>query len=429
MRGQPRRESLAQPKRHRRPVAAQAVGRVHRGRIGAETVPTSQERRQIADRARFETGAGGGALEADERFQVLRVAIPLGIRAREQPPLHQPPVLHQLGENAGHIVKGQQFGQLLRGARAIELQQLGCLIERRLAERGLRMNEMDAAGALQSQQPAWNGHARKPLSDRQGHPIPHPLAQFVLASRRVAGAQALRPRLEIRNHRGVDGRPQTLVEHGLGNEVVAQRRRPGAVRERRVVGVHVAADLLKSDAGGERTRHRGGSHRPRQIAGGDPLQRPPRRREIELVHKTGAPSLQQDGEVRQRPSGREQLFRLQARHPQRHALVEAALGDEQRPPGALAKAGAEEPRRLQRLPQQRLEVRRRHQIEQPRRVEVRRNLRHDDVVVRMHIRLGGEPLAPSGAQRERQRLVHAPAPERVQHHLALPLRARMSTGA
>ena len=270
-------------------------------------------------------------------------------------------------------------------------------------------------------------HLCEPLRHWNRHPLLRPLLQLLGADRRVAGAGALGLGLELGHHGRVDGRSQILVEHGLADEVVSQRR--GLRVLRRVVRVHVAADLVEGDVRSERAWRGHRRQRPGQFAGGQPFEHRQRRLEVELVLEAGAPSFQQHREVRQRLGGRHQLLGLQPGEPQRHALLEAALGEQEGPPGTFPEAGTEESRCLQRLPQQRLEVGRRHQAQQQRRVHRLFRLHGDGVVVHVHLGLAREPLLPGGPQRQRQRLVDAPAPQRVQDHLLLSVRPPVAAGS
>ena len=224
-RGHARRKRLVQPIAHRRNETAQPV-RGGAGRLlGAESMPTGQERCEVGDGTRFDARARGRPLEAEQRLQILRVAKVFRVRTGNESALRQGAVLHELGENAGRVVERQQLDKFPGGARAVELQHLRRLRERRLVELGLRMDEVGAGAVLATTQAARNRHVRKPLAERHRHPLAHPLAEFEFALRPIARARALRARLEIGNHRGGNGRAQPRVEDRLPDEVVRQRRR------------------------------------------------------------------------------------------------------------------------------------------------------------------------------------------------------------
>ena len=107
-------------------------------------------------------------------------------------------------------------------------------------------------------------------------------------------------------------------------------------------------------------------------------------------------------------------------------MFEAPACQQQRPPRALAKAGAEEPAGLHGVAQERVETRRRHPTQERVGVEVRAATRDDGVVVRLDVWRRVETLPPSGRQRQRDGAVHLAAPRGVQHHMPLAVRTRVA---
>ena len=206
----------------------------------------------------------------------------------------------------------------------------------------MRRFEMGDPGALagsETHQPRMR-HLVGPLRGRRQHPLLGPLQPVLQAARLIA----LRPSLALGFKRfdnlGLEPGAQSLIAHRLGNQVIRQRARFGRIR--RVVGVHVAADLIEGEVLGKGARRGGAGQAPRQAAVGQFTEPLAQGRQVEFVGEAGAPRLQQHREVRVLGGGGHQLLGLQATHPKRQALVEAALGQQQRPARALAKARAKE---------------------------------------------------------------------------------------
>ena len=213
----------------------------------------------------------------------------------------------ELGEELSGVPRVAGFG----GDRVAEE---GALEVRRV----LRVREPPAAivGKLADGRGAFPAGRRQQgieLGRGNQHAVLHPLRQFLVVARRVAVGGALHLRLELGHDRRVDARPQVAVVDGLADQVV--RQRGAAAPFGRVVRVHVAADLVEGDHGGERARHRHRREGPGGRAGLEVRERLHRRRQVELVAQARPPGLEQDREVRELRNRGHQLLRLQAREP------------------------------------------------------------------------------------------------------------------
>ena len=295
-----------------------------------------------------------------------------------------------------------------------------------------RVLAVDAPRAAPLRDALRRGRRRQASGPQQGaelgggnqHPLLQPLGELGGVTGRVAIRGALRLRLERGDHGRIDARPQAAVVGRAANQVIVECGAPAVLR--RVVRVHVAVDLVEGDARGEGAGglHRG--HGPPRRAGGEVCQGLFRGRQVELVAQAGAPCFEQHREIRQLGHRGHELLGLHPREPQRHPLLEAPACQQQRPPRALAKAGAEEPARLHGVPQERVEVHRRHPRHERVGVEVRAAARDDGVVVRLDVGRRVEALPPSGRQRQRDGAVHLAAPRGVQHHMPLTVRTRVA---
>ena len=389
-------------------------------------MPAGQERRQVRSRARFEDGARRGTLKTDQGLQVVRVAKVDPFVVGDQGPADQRLGVDEVVQDAFDVVEGQQAFQFLGGSWSVELQHLGRLANRVFAEDDLGVDDEGAACEQALVDGTWDGRSGEPLGGGDCHAFLHPFGQFGGVVGNVTGSGALCPRLEVGNHLRCQLRPKRLIKDGLADQVVGQRGWAGAFG--RIVRIHVAADLVEGDAGSEWTWRRDRRHGPVEFAADETFEYVESRFEVELVLEACSPRLEHDGEVGERLRGRQQFLGLQTGHPQRHAALETAFGQEQRPPRAFAKPCAEEIRALERCAEQRLEVGRRHQAQEQGGIDVVLDLDNDGVVVRVDVCLSGESRPPSGLKGECDGAVDAAAPHRMQDDLLLAVGTGVAPG-
>ncbi len=268
-------------------------------------------------------------------------------------------------------------------------------------------------------------HCGVQLSGRHQHPLLDPFRPVFRRLWGVAGRGALPPRKK-RRHR-LEGQPRAQLDivQRAPDQLVGQGA--GGAPLGRVVGVHVAVDLSEAQVGGERAGAVGGAGGDRQCAVGQRLQLPLQPREVELVDQTGAPGLQQHRKVVEVRNGGHEFLGLQAAHPQRQAGVESLPRHQQGASGGLAEAGAEQPRRFQGRPQQRLQVVRGHQSQSLIRVHRLPAEDGDRIVGGVNLRL--HPVSmQGGAQGQRPGPVEPSAPEAVDHQLLEVLGAPVAPG-
>ena len=97
------------------------------GRLGAHALPRGNERRQLAHRLRFDHRSSGRALETNERFEVFRIAEVAGFGPLDQGTFDEDLRIREGREDAIERAgfEGKQGAQLLKGAWAVESDELG----------------------------------------------------------------------------------------------------------------------------------------------------------------------------------------------------------------------------------------------------------------------------------------------------------------
>ncbi len=151
--------------------------------------------------------------------------------------------------------------------------------------------------------------------------------------------------LDVGQRRRIDQLAQLLLAEQLAQQVAVerQRRRP-PLGVRRVALVHVGGDVVEEQRGGERRGalrlHLDERDAPRLEVAEDLAER----RQVEDVPEDLAVGLERDREAREVLGDLEQGLRLEALLPQRRALARVGARDQQRAPGRLAEASAEEGR-------------------------------------------------------------------------------------
>ena len=368
--------------------------------------------------------AGCGALETDQRLQVVRIAEILGFRSVHEGAVHENFAVGQFAQDRLDVFERQKCAKLDRRSRSVELQHLAGLADRILAQVDLRMDDERPAVDVHTPNAGRYLDALEPLGLYDRDTFLDPLDEFVLVVRHVSQAGSLGTGLEIPDDFGPDGGPQCLVEYRLADQVV--RQCGTSVTFRSVVGVHVPAHLAERDARREGARDRDGGHGPVLLAGGQSFEGLVRRDQIELVLQACSPGLQHHREVREPLGGGHQLLGLLPGHPQRHALVEATLGQQQRPAGAFPESRTEEARSFEGPAQQRLEIGWRDEAQEHGGIHLVLDLHHDGVVVGEHFRPVGKALLPCRFEGQGDGTVHPPSPDGVQDDLAVPGRVPCS---
>ncbi len=157
--------------------------------------------------------------------------------------------------------------------------------------------------------------------------------------------QALEVGLDGGEGPGVDQVAQLLLAEQLAQQVAVERQRLGApLGGRRVVLVHVGRHVLEQQRPGEGRGGRRLDLHHRHLAGGDALQQPAQRRQVEPVVEHLPVGLEDHREAAVPPRHLQQRRGLQALLPERRALRRAAARDEEGAGGVLAEAGPEQGR-------------------------------------------------------------------------------------
>ncbi len=216
-------------------------------------------------------------------------------------------------------------------------------------------------------------------------------------------------RLDVGERDRVDQLAQLLLAEQLAQQVAVERQRLRTpLRRGRVVLVHVGGDVVEQERRGER---RGGGRLDFdevELACLQAVQDPLERRQVEHVLQALAVRLEHDRERPVLARNLQQALGLQALLPQRRALAGAPARDQERPPGVLAEAGAEERGLSHLLHDELLDlVGRHHQVGDRRRRVRLREVQRDSVVRPDRLHLETERVAQARAERHRPGGVHA----------------------
>ncbi len=151
--------------------------------------------------------------------------------------------------------------------------------------------------------------------------------------------------LDLSKSLGIEQVAQLLLPEQLAQEVAVERERLRAPLRRGLVAlVHELRDVVEEQRRGERRAVRRLDLDERDLAPAQRGQDLDERRDVEHVLQALAVGLEDDREGAEALRHLEEALRLQALLPERRALPRSAARDEQRPPGVLAEARAEERR-------------------------------------------------------------------------------------
>jgi len=166
---------------------------------------------------------------------------------------------------------------------------------------------------------------------------------FVDITGQAIRRQPLEIELEIGEHSGIDELAQLVRAHQVTQQVAVERERGGAaLRERRVVLVHVRSDPPEEQRLGEGGRLRRVNRHHPDLPRSQLAQHRAQRGNVEHVLQALACGLEQHGEGGVLRGHREQVGRALALLPQRGALPRSAARQQQRPRRALAEPRCEQ---------------------------------------------------------------------------------------
>ena len=259
-----------------------------------------------------------------------------------------------------------------------------------------------------------------PLFSRQPDTLPHPVDEVVRSLWRPPRRQALSLALVFRDDVAVDTRAYPRIPRGVADQAVAELAWAALVG--RVVRVHEGVDLPKSQLTCERAGRGSGAFVPTDQAVGQFVEPGAQSAQVEFVDQAGAPCFEQDRKIARVGDRCEQVLGGATRHPQGLAAIEAPGCEQQRPPGAFAKPGAEKRGGLQRRSQPAIHARAVDEGQKARAVDILLGLEHDRVVVHVYLRRRPPTICPGRAHGQRERPVHAAAPQRVQRDLPFAIR-------
>ena len=285
-----RRQPLLHGQEERQPF--ERLRRQLRPRLGAHHPQQAAEILAVADLLDGDAGqqlAGDDPLILDQLVE--RRQQPLGLEPPEQGELHarhRPVVAQPFGQQLAHrrlgfvagwrgaagereqLARGRGIERRVDGERRRQRHRLVAELEHRQQPRQ-QLDRSDQRRRLVARQPQRHeprqrrrqrrlhlrfGHALvprhriqqlAPLGESHRHPLAHPVRQLV-GRRRITGPGSLQLAAQLLGHLGWHARAQRRRERHLGEQVVAQPRRPAL---RRVVLVHQLVGLLPTEVGGE----------------------------------------------------------------------------------------------------------------------------------------------------------------------------------
>ncbi len=256
--------------------------------------------------------------------------------------------------------------------------------------------------------------SRRDVIEREIAEQPEQVVDLVDVASAASGRESLQIELEVGEHPGIDELAQLLRAHEIAKQIAVERqRRRSALRERRVVLVHVRSDPAEEEGLRERRRlgrlDRHHPDRPRSQIG----QHRTQRRDVEHVLQTLTGGLEQHGEAGMLRRDGEQVCGALALLPQRGALAGTAARQEQGAGRALTEPRREERRRGESRDHEVIDLLGSDdQLFDREVVDGLGQPQHDAVVGPHHLDGNTEPLIETSSDRDRPRRVHSRAERR-----------------